>query len=128
MDQRTPTEILVVDDDPAVLNALKISLQLDGFEVSGFDSAEALLAKQEFPARGCIVVDYRMLGLNGIEMVDRLRTRGVHLPAILITTPTTAINSRAAAANIPIVEKPLINNALVDKVRSLVEQNDDDAS
>jgi two-component system response regulator FixJ len=121
MDQRTPAEILVVDDDPALLNALKFSLQLDGFEVSGFDCAEALLARQEFPARGCIVADYRMLGLDGIEMVDRLRARGVHLPAILITTPTTAVRKRAAMANIPVVEKPLINNALVDKVRSLID-------
>ena len=124
MDQRTPAEILVIDDDPAVLNALKFSLQLDGFTVSGFESAEALLSKQDFPARGCIIVDYRMLGVDGIEMVDRLRTRGVHLPAILITTPTTAVTSRAAAANIPIVEKPLINNALVDKVRSLIDTDE----
>ncbi|MEO6341176.1 MAG: response regulator [Caulobacteraceae bacterium] len=125
MDARRPPQILVVDDDPAVLNALVFALRLDGFDVTGFASAEALLAERSLPIRGCIVTDYRMPGLDGVELVGRLRARGVELPAILITTPTSAVKRLAEAANIPIVEKPLVGGALADRLNGLIDAAND---
>ena len=121
VDRDYPGQVIVVDDDPAVCNALKFAFQIDGYDVRTFDNAEQLLAARDLPARGCLVVDQRMPGIDGLDMIARLRAEGVDLPAVLITTPTSLVQRRAAAANIPIVEKPLLNSALVDQVRELID-------
>lgn len=111
-------EIILVDDDPALANALKFSLELEGFGVRVFADAESLLAMDPPPASGCLILDYALPGIDGLELLDRLRASGVNLPAILITSnPRIALRLRAQAAGAPIVEKPLLTDALLDSVR-----------
>ena len=63
-----------------------------------------------------------MPGMNGLDLVLELRTRHIETPAILITShPNQSLRDRAAAANIPIIEKPLLNS-LLDHVRRVVSQ------
>jgi FixJ family two-component response regulator len=112
--------IVLVDDDAAVRAALTFAFQVDGFDVAAFGSGEEVLAADRLPDRGCLVMDQRMPGIDGLDALARLRARGVSLPAVLITTPTTQIQRRAAAAHVPIVEKPLMSSALVDQVRRMM--------
>src|ERR1051326_265321 len=77
--------VLVVDDDAAVRAALKFALEVEGFRVRLYDGPEALLADPDLPERACLVIDYRMPGIDGIELVRRLRQRQVALPALLIS-------------------------------------------
>ena len=77
--------VLVVDDDAAVRAALKFALEIEGFQVQLYDGSQALLAEHNLPERACLVIDYRMREIDGIELVDRLRSRNVSLPAILIS-------------------------------------------
>ena len=77
--------VLVVDDDAAVRAALKFALEVEGFCVRLYDGPRALLADHNLPDRACLVIDYRMPEIDGIELVDRLRRRNVMLPAILIS-------------------------------------------
>jgi two-component system, LuxR family, response regulator FixJ len=114
-------EIIIVDDDEAVRNALVFAFQIDGFDVRAFGSGEQILAASDLPRRGCLIMDQRLPGIDGLEVVARLRARGVDLPALLITTPTTSIQRKAKAADIDIVEKPMLT-ALVDRVRILIGQ------
>lgn len=111
-------KIFLVDDDPAVRASLAFSLELEGFLIETFDCAEDLAGRNEFPATGCLVLDYRLPGMDGLSLLNMLRSRGVDLPAVLITSsPTRAVRNRAAAAGAVIVEKPLLCDALTAAVR-----------
>jgi two-component system, LuxR family, response regulator FixJ len=106
--------VLVIDDDPAVRNSLKFALEIEGFAVRVYPTGGALLAESDMPTRGCLVADYNLPGINGLDLLERLRQcRRIEWPAILITTnPTVAVRNRAAAAGVRLIEKPLLNDTL----------------
>jgi len=115
--------VLVVDDDPAVRNSLKFSLEVEGFTVRDYSSANELLREAEIASAGCLVIDYHLSEMNGLEMLNRLRARRVTAPAILITShPSAFVRQRAAEAGVFIVEKPLLGNALVEGIRNAFAQ------
>lgn len=106
---KAPDVILLVDDDAAVRNALKFSLEVEGFSVRLYETPEALLAENELPAGACLVIDYRMPEIDGLELVERLRRRGVTLPVFLISGRVTrSLRARASSLGISgVLEKPL---------------------
>src|SRR5262249_30169673 len=109
--------LVLIDDDPHVLSALRFAFEADGYEVSAFASGEALLASPPMAANVCIVIDHRLSGLSGLETLARLRRRGVTAPAVLITSnPSSELCRRAREVGVDIVEKPLITSALPRKV------------
>lgn len=112
--------IAVVDDDPAVCNSLKFSLELEGFSVRAYRNGAEFLAAGDFRECQCLIIDQRMPGMNGMEVIAELRERKVSTPAILIISqPNKVLSARAAEAHVPIIEKPLLNNALVEKIREV---------
>jgi two-component system, LuxR family, response regulator FixJ len=111
----------IVDDEPAVRNSLKFSLEIEGLAVAVFAGANELLRERDLSRFRCLVVDQNMPGLNGLDLVAELRSRQIPVPIILITSnPSKALVARAETAGVPIVEKPLLGNALMDKVREAV--------
>jgi len=110
--------ILVVDDDAAVRQSLKFALEQEGLEVRLYESGARLLADGELPLSGCLVVDLTMPGMDGIDLVSRLREHHIDLPAILITTPDSPyLQERALRAGFRLVlEKPLEDSALLDGI------------
>jgi FixJ family two-component response regulator len=114
--------VLIIDDDAAVLASLKFVLELEGFAVEVFRSAEEMLERPPPPASACLVVDYRLPAMDGVELVSTLRSRGVATPAILITTnPPQTVRRRATEAGLAIVEKPLLGNTLGEAIRSALK-------
>lgn len=110
--------VLVLDDDPAVRSSLKFSLEVEGFAVRDYSRASELLEDMQASQAACIVLDYHLPEMNGLDMLARLRAQHVAVPAVMITTnPSIAVRQRAAAAGVPIVEKPLLGNALVESIR-----------
>ena len=110
--------LLLVDDDPHLLSALRFAFEAEGYDVRTFRSGEELLASPPPNANACIVIDERLPGISGLETVARLREVGVDAPAILVTThPSAYVTRRAAAADIEIVEKPLLDGGLARTVR-----------
>src|SRR4051812_27740365 len=110
--------VVVVDDDPAVRSSLKFSLEAEGFKVRDFASAADLLNAGDLQAC-CFVIDQKMSGMTGLELISCLRKRDIFAPAILITPhANAALAALAAAAETPIVEKPLLGNALMDRIRA----------
>jgi two-component system response regulator FixJ len=111
--------VIVVDDDAAVRAALKFALEVEGFHVQLYDSPMAVLADANLPARGCLVIDYRMPGIDGIELVDRLRSRNVSLPVILnsgrVSNALRAVAARSGLTRV--LEKPLSDATLVENIR-----------
>ena len=110
--------VLVVDDDEAVRTSIKFALELEGFEVRAFSGAEALLTDKSIPSRSCLVVDYYMPGMNGLELVARLREREKTLPAVLITSPDDNLRNQAAALGVIMVDKPMLGSPLLNAVRA----------
>jgi two-component system, LuxR family, response regulator FixJ len=115
--------LLVVDDDTAVLNSLKFVLQLEGFAVRLYSSAQELLDEPGLPESGCLLVDHYMPGMSGLELLAALRRRGVTLPAILITGhPSVALRRRAEQAGVRLLEKPLLGNGLIEAIGDELER------
>ncbi len=111
--------VVVIDDDPAVRASLRFALEIEGFIVHAFATGEELLARATLPDGACLVVDYILPTMNGLELVAALRERGVDSPAILITSdPPARLRREAAAAGLALVEKPLLGNGLADAIRS----------
>ncbi len=113
--------VIVVDNDGDVLRSLRFAFEVEGFEVRSFANGEALLEQSALADEGCLVLDYRLDGIDGLTLLDRLRKQGNRRPAVLITTPSAEIVLRAARAGVDIIEKPLLRDTLVAKVRRLLE-------
>jgi FixJ family two-component response regulator len=115
--------VAIVDDDPAVCGSLKFSLELEGFVVRAYGNADEFLSADE-PACDCLVVDQRVPGMSGVELIAKLRTLEVRTPAILlISQPNPVLAARAAKAAVPIVEKPLLGDALLERIREACARN-----
>src|SRR5580692_312559 len=110
--------VAVVDDDLAVCGSLKFALELEGFAVRPYHSGAELLGAGDVADCNCLVIDQRMPGMTGMELIEVLRERLVLTPVILIIShASAALSARAKQAAIPIVEKPFLGNALVERIR-----------
>jgi FixJ family two-component response regulator len=119
------TIIFVVDDDQGVLGSLRFLLETDGFAVRTFRSGPALLDAIEQSPVDCIVIDYKMPGMNGIDLAARLRDRKILAPVVLITGyPDETISSRAAAVGVRhVVRKPHLEESLASHIRSALQDS-----
>ena len=84
MNDETPT-VFVVDDDPAVRDAISLLLRTDELAVATFASAAAFLESTAVQQPGCLVLDVRMPGMSGLDLQKRLRARGCHTPILFVT-------------------------------------------
>jgi RNA polymerase sigma factor (sigma-70 family) len=123
-DETTPT-VLVVEDDDAVRTSLLVLLRLKGLRAEGFASAEELLSAWRPGWTGCLVVDLRMPGLSGLELLARLRELGCELPAIVITAHGDVANTRSSfrAGAVDFFEKPVDNDALLAAIREAMDRS-----
>jgi len=95
--------VFVVDDDASVRRALIRLLTAAGYQTEDFASAEEFLAYGHFDTPGCILLDVRMPGLNGLELQQALATADCQLPIVFITghgdIPMTVRAMKAGAAD-----------------------------
>jgi two-component system, LuxR family, response regulator FixJ len=105
--------IAVIDDDAAVCDSTRFLLETHGLEVYTYESGRDFL--KEAHKVDCVVVDYQMPGLTGLECVEELRKRGCVVPSIMITATTDlAVERRAAELGISkVLKKPLSNRELL---------------
>jgi FixJ family two-component response regulator len=110
--------VVIIDDDCALLNALKLRFELEGLSVAAFTTGEQALA--DAPKASCFVIDLKLPGMSGLQYLAEIRRRGQYAPAILITSrPISSARIEAAAMGAPIFEKPLLDDRLAMTVRNL---------
>ncbi|KQW21440.1 two-component system response regulator [Afipia sp. Root123D2] len=114
--------IYVIDDDFAVLKSLRFLLETEGFDVRTFRSGSALLELSGDHDADCLVVDYKMAGIDGLELAKRLRDMHVTTPIVLITGyPDDNILAKASLAGVQqVLLKPDLQNSLLECVRSAI--------
>jgi two-component system, LuxR family, response regulator FixJ len=118
--------VAVVEDDRAVLNSLEFALQAQGYHVCAFESAARAGDSDEIMESDCIVVDYAMPGLSGVELLAKLRTRGLTCPAIVIASnPHAKCRREVLAAGASLIEKPLIGDGLLGHIRRGLTASDE---
>ncbi|RUV43403.1 response regulator, partial [Mesorhizobium sp. M5C.F.Ca.IN.020.29.1.1] len=110
----------VVDDDVDVRKSLGFLLATSDFAVRLYESASVFLATATGNLDGCIVTDVRMPGIDGIEFLRQLRTRGHTLPVIVMTghaDVALAVQAMKEGAA-DFIEKPFDDDILIDAIRS----------
>jgi two-component system response regulator FixJ len=117
------TLIHVIDDDAAMRDSLSFLLDVNGYSSKTYDSANAFLAEAAADALSCVISDIRMPGLNGIELVRQLKSKGATCPVILITghgDVALAVEAMKAGAA-DFIEKPFDDEALLGAIRAALE-------
>lgn len=112
-----PNQRLVhlVDDDAAIRRSVGFMLKTSGFRVESYESGADLLKSTGRLSEGCILLDIRMPGMDGLEVQQALQANGVSLPVIIMTghgDVSLAVRAMKAGA-VDFIEKPFEKQALL---------------
>jgi len=117
--------IFLVDDDLSARRAVARLLRTASHDVRDFASAQDFLDALDPDAAGCIVLDARMPGMSGEELVVELNARDIHLPIIIVTadddTETRLAAQRMKAS--AFFRKPVDGTALLDAIEWALREN-----
>ena len=117
------TVIHVIDDDAAMRDSLAFLLDVNGFAPKVYETADAFLDGINVASLACVISDIRMPGMNGIELVRKLKGTGSSCPVILITghgDVALAVEAMKAGAA-DFIEKPFDDAALLGAIRTALQ-------
>lgn len=120
----TPPDVLVVDDDEDVRVSLERGLRLSGFSVRTAADGQAALDMVQQQAPTCLVLDVNMPGLDGVEVVRRLRATGVDVPVCMLSARDT-VGDRVAgleAGADDYLVKPFALDELIARLHALLRR------
>ncbi|HEY6235841.1 MAG TPA: response regulator [Candidatus Elarobacter sp.] len=111
--------VIVVEDDQDLRRAFERVLIASGFAVRSFGAAEAFLDVGRVNEAACLVVDIRLPGISGFDLVHQLRTRGGPPPTIFISAFDDAANRKRAcdSGSVAYLAKPFLGSELVTAVK-----------
>jgi two-component system response regulator FixJ len=120
--------VYVVDDDAGVRNALKFMLRAAGFDVELFKSGQSFLNHYHPTRAGCLLVDFQMPDLTGLELIAEINQRGWSLPIVLMSAYATVPLAVAAvkAGAFDVIEKPLQQAEVIDRLERALAETDAD--
>ena len=108
----------LVDDDEAIRRSVGFALKTSGFQVRTYESGAGILKDAPELESGCILLDIRMPGMDGLEVQEALRSKGVTLPVIIMTghgDVSLAVRAMKAGA-IDFIEKPFEKALLLSAI------------
>jgi FixJ family two-component response regulator len=112
--------ISIIDDDESVRRTTTRLIESFGFRAVAFDSAEKFLSSHHLNDPGCLIVDVRMPGMNGLQLQSQLAAAGCRIPIIFITAYDDKESRRRAmqAGAIAFLGKPFSDEQLLQWIRS----------
>jgi FixJ family two-component response regulator len=123
MVEASPT-VYVVDDDVSVRESLELLIRKQGWRPETFTSAQEFLARPRLLAPSCLVLDFSLPGLNGLELQKRIAAERSYMPIIFITgfgsIPMTVEAMKAGA--VEFLTKPFTNESLLSAIRNAIER------
>lgn len=114
----TERTVHLVDDDDAIRRSAGFLLKTSGFLVAPYASGDAFLAHAKSAVSGCVLLDIRMPGMDGLEVQQAMIHRGIALPIVMLTghgDVTLAVRAMKAGA-VDFLEKPFEKTALLGAV------------
>ena len=114
----------LIDDDGAIRRSAGFMLKTSGYQVRSYESGVDLLKSHGELSHGCILLDIRMPGMDGLEVQQALRDKGVNLPVIIMTghgDVTLAVRAMKAGA-IDFIEKPFEKATLLGAIEQGVKR------
>ena len=117
--------VYVVEDDEAVRDSLELLLKSDGKPVRPYKSATAFLKDYSDKMAGCIVLDIRMPGMDGMELQKKLNEKHSILPIIFVTghgDVPMAVDAMKEGA-VDFIQKPYREEALLEKIEAALTQD-----
>jgi two-component system, LuxR family, response regulator FixJ len=116
------TTIFVVDDDAAARDSALALAHSKGLQAKGFDSINAFLAEYSPTMKGCVIVDVRMAGMAGLELLEQLKAPDRSLPVIVTTNDGVALAVKAMQAGAAtFLEKPCSEKQLWAAIQQAVD-------
>src|ERR1700704_6392471 len=118
------SRILVIDDEAAIRDSLRMTLEYEGYEFLGAATGQEGLALAERDAPDIVLLDVKMPGMDGIEVLDRLRALNDSLPVIVISghgTIGTAVEATKKGA-FDFIEKPFASERVLVSLRNALDQ------
>jgi len=116
--------IHIVDDDDAVRDALYVLMCSQDIPAQTYASAEDFLDQHAQFKLGCLLLDVRMPGMNGLQLLKELNKQNISIPVIFITghgDVTMAVEAMKAGA-IDFIEKPFDNEYLLNRVNNCLSE------
>jgi FixJ family two-component response regulator len=122
----SPTPIVfLVDDDSAVLTSLARLIRSAGLNAQAFGSPQEFLDRHDPHAPGCLVLDFSMPGLNGLELQAALAAKGCVIPIIFLTghgdVPTSVQAMKRGALDF--LTKPVHDDALLQAIHAAIDKD-----
>ncbi|MGD9346055.1 MAG: response regulator transcription factor [Candidatus Aminicenantes bacterium] len=113
-------KIYIVDDDLSVRKALRRLLTSVGYDVETYASSQEFLDSVPQNSQGCLILDMRMPGLNGLGLQSKMASMNYKLPIIFITAYDNPQDRKKAmdAGAISFLRKPFSDQELVDAIQS----------
>jgi len=115
--------IFVVDDDQSMQRAFLLLLKAAGFDAKAFSSSEEFLTYPVISDAECIILDLRMLRMSGFELMEKLKSMGIHVPIICVTAFDDT-GSRARARELGATAyftKPVDDQAIIDAINWAIQ-------
>ena len=120
----TKGHVYVIDDDAAMRDSLNFLLDSAGFGVTLFDDAQSFLDALPGLAFGCVVSDVRMPGLDGIELLKRMKAQNSPFPILIMTghgDVPLAVEAMKLGA-VDFLEKPFEDDRLITMIEAAIRQ------
>lgn len=123
MSQGPNNEIIIVDDDPSVRDALSVVFSLEGYHVTSFADGQSLLTAARARTPSCILLDVHMPGRSGLDILRELNAQAYGAPIFIISGQGDIPMAVEAIRNgaLDFIEKPFNAETVVSRVREAIQ-------